>query len=190
MQEKDGIIIEMIPAQEGDCILITLEKEDIRILMDGGPAITYKNVLKQKLQQLKANGKCIDLLIVTHIDNDHIGGILELLKENGTSEESLIIPIKNIWHNSYRHLQFDKKEQPLGIPEQRILSQYTMASEAQELSDANQKDKNISATQGTTLAALLLAGGYSWNQSFDGKAVCVENGSEIILGNHCKITVL
>ena len=50
--------------------------------------------------QLRNDGKAIDLLVVTHIDNDHIGGIIELLKENGSNENPHIIEIRNIWHNS------------------------------------------------------------------------------------------
>lgn len=104
MYKKSEIEIEVLPANEGDCILITIEKEDIHILIDGGTAETYRNYLKTRLIQLKNEGKVIDLLIVTHIDNDHIGGIIELFKENGSDMDSKIIRIRNIWHNSYRHL--------------------------------------------------------------------------------------
>lgn len=100
----NDIIVDMLAADEGDCFLIMAEKENINILIDGGTAKTYHRVLKPKLQELNRLGKCIDLLVVTHIDDDHIGGILELLKENTSDSESKIIKIKNIWHNSYRHL--------------------------------------------------------------------------------------
>ena len=63
------------------------------------------------------------MLVVTHIDNDHIGGIIELLKENGSNENPHIIEIRNIWHNSYRHLQFDKKD-ALGKKEKNIFSRF------------------------------------------------------------------
>lgn len=43
---KAEIEIEVLPANEGDCILITNEKEDIHILIDGGTAETYRNYLK------------------------------------------------------------------------------------------------------------------------------------------------
>ena len=91
-------------------LLITIINEDIHILIDGGTANTYRTYLRERLIQLRNDGKAIDLLVVTHIDNDHIGGIIELLKENGSNENPHIIEIRNIWHNSYRHLQFDKKD--------------------------------------------------------------------------------
>ena len=40
--------IEMLPANEGDCILITIEKEDIHILIYGGTAETYRNCIFRK----------------------------------------------------------------------------------------------------------------------------------------------
>lgn len=113
--------IEALPANEGDCILVTIEQESLHILIDGGTAETYRNYLKNRLIQLKNEGGAIDLLIVTHIDNDHIGGVIELLKENGSNKDSKIIEIKNIWHNSYRHLQFEKKG-TLGNSEKKILN--------------------------------------------------------------------
>lgn len=51
MYKKSEIEIEVLPANEGDCILITIEKEDIHILIDGGTAETYRNYLKTRLQR-------------------------------------------------------------------------------------------------------------------------------------------
>ena len=76
MYNEEKIEVEVLPANEGECILVTIEKEDIHILIDGGTSETYRRFLKSRLVQLKKAGKNIDLLIVTHIDNDHIGGIL------------------------------------------------------------------------------------------------------------------
>lgn len=183
----DGIILEMLPANEGDCILITLPREDICILVDGGTKETYHNVLKNKLQSLKAKGKAIDLLIVTHIDDDHIGGVIELLKENGTNEEPNVIRIKEIWHNSYRHLQFEKN----GKSEQKdkeILNHYIMSGMVCNYEGKNSRE--ISIMQGTTLASLILKGGYYWNTKFRGKAVCTEAGNSVCLGEECVLTVL
>ena len=75
MFNKD-IKIEILPAGAGDCILLEVEKENYRILIDGGYAETYNRYLKQRLQVLATQGKRINLLVITHIDSDHIGGIL------------------------------------------------------------------------------------------------------------------
>ena len=89
------------------------------------------------------------MLIVTHIDNDHIGGIIELLKENGSDMDSKIIRIRNIWHNSYRHLQFEKN-QKLGRSEKNILNKIIANGEVYFNYNLG-KNNLISAIQGTTL---------------------------------------
>lgn len=188
MKIETEIWIEMLPANEGDCILITLPDADIRILIDGGTGDTYKNSLRERLLQLKSENKVINLLIVTHIDNDHIGGIIELLKDNGSNTESRIIKIENIWHNSYRHLQFDRVPET-GIAEKQILGKIIATGAAQENRQREGGRREISALQGTTLAALILQGVYSWNQQFGGMAVSSQS-KKIQLGEGCMIRVL
>ena len=186
--DHSGLWIEMLPAGEGDCIFITIPGPDIRILIDGGPKETYRNCLRERLLQLKCENKPVDLLVVTHIDHDHIGGIIELLKENGSDQESRIVKIKNIWHNSYRHLQIDKAGQT-GDAEKQILETIVSGGASREEGTAKEGKKEISALQGTTLAALILQGGYSWNRQFGGRAVS-SRSEEISLGPECFVRVL
>ena len=186
MADKTEIWIEMLPANEGDCILVTIPDADIRILIDGGICDTYKNTLRERLLELKSENKVIDLLIVTHIDNDHIGGIIELLKENGSNIESKIIKIKNIWHNSYRHLQFEKVP-IMGKAEEQILKKIIAGGAAQENQQKESGRQEINALQGTTLAALIYQGGYCWNQQFRGMAVSNQS-KKIQLGQGCTIS--
>ena len=138
------IWIEMLPANEGDCILVTIPHEDVRILIDGGTSETYTSCLRERLLQIKEEGKGIDLLVVTHIDNDHIGGIIELLKENGSFAESKIIKIQNIWHNSYRHLQFHKGLET-GEAEKQILKKIIAQGVSQEMRQFSEGKKEVSA---------------------------------------------
>ena len=186
--KESEIWIEMLPANEGDCILITIPQEDVRVLIDGGTSDTYTSCLRERLLQIKEEGKSIDLLVVTHVDNDHIGGIIELLKENGSFAESKIIKIQNIWHNSYRHLQFHKGL-ATGEAEKQILQKIVARGVSQEMRQFAKGKKKISALQGTSLAALILQGGYKWNVQFCGKAVKKQQ-EKIRLGNACTIEVL
>jgi len=64
--------INFLPAFNGDCILITTDK--FNILIDGGMSRTYYRILRDKLEELEQ----IDLVILTHIDEDHIAGLIEL----------------------------------------------------------------------------------------------------------------
>ena len=102
-----GVIIEALKATYGDCIFVTIQdKESVyTIMIDGGTPNTYsfKNKkqkteagpLKHKLSELKKQGRCIDLLIVTHVDNDHIGGIIRWFEDDIPSPDF----VKRIWMN-------------------------------------------------------------------------------------------
>ncbi|WP_229608159.1 ComEC/Rec2 family competence protein [Vibrio parahaemolyticus] len=70
--------IDILDAGHGDCLLITCG--ETRILVDSGPK-TFK-VRKELIKRLTAllAGRDIDVAIVTHNDDDHIGGYKYLLE--------------------------------------------------------------------------------------------------------------
>jgi len=93
--------IELLPAGYGDAILIAYGDDATaqhHILIDAGQAKTAPSVL-DRLATLRATGGVIDLFVVTHIDNDHIGGALKLL-----SDPAAAAMIQAIWFNGYVHL--------------------------------------------------------------------------------------
>lgn len=76
--------------------MIEFLKENYHILIDGGYADTYYNYLKDILADLSAKGKRIQLLVITHIDADHIGGIQAFLRENGDADNPVIIGVDEV----------------------------------------------------------------------------------------------
>lgn len=70
MNYKD-IQIKMFPAKTGDCFFIEFIKADFRVLIDGGFVDTYKHYLKPYLLEIGKSGRHINLLIISHIDQDH-----------------------------------------------------------------------------------------------------------------------
>jgi glyoxylase-like metal-dependent hydrolase (beta-lactamase superfamily II) len=74
--------IEMLPADHGDCLWITYGQgtEQRRILIDAGTAHSFSN-FKQRINNLGKADRHFELFVITHIDSDHIGGSLELLRE-------------------------------------------------------------------------------------------------------------
>lgn len=183
----------MFPALEGDCILISLgdELKRTHILIDGGFAVTYKNYIKPRLKEIASNGEHISLVVVTHIDTDHIEGILELLKENKSADSPQIITIEEVWHNSYRQLQLDEASEltVLDWKEKAILSNI-IAKGSMESKESLSGDKDISAEQGSSLAALLYRGNYKWNTQFKGKAVSCDNQKLVNLDSDILIRLL
>lgn len=92
--------VHFLPAKAGDCFVLELDNNDC-ILIDGGYASTYEQELKPLLLRLKDKGCRIVLMIITHIDQDHIEGAIRLLRENGAKDNPQIIPIENIWFNGF-----------------------------------------------------------------------------------------
>ncbi|OAJ94460.1 hypothetical protein APB76_09730 [Vibrio bivalvicida] len=81
------MLIDILDASHGDCILITCD--EVLVLIDSGPKkLKVRQVVVERLSTL-LKGKSIDLAIVTHNDDDHIGGFKYLL-ESGISIKSFI----------------------------------------------------------------------------------------------------
>ena len=88
--------IKFLKAGGGDSILINHKNKNI--LIDGGNDTSY---LKRELISIKNNDEFLDLLIITHHDDDHILGIIEILKQvkEGVFGEKLDF-IKQVIFNS------------------------------------------------------------------------------------------
>ncbi len=175
-----NISIKMFPAKNGDCFLVSLgSKNKKHILIDCGYAETYRRFLRDELVKIASNGEFIDLMVITHIDQDHIFGALTFLEENNKSS---FIEIKEIWHNSYRHLQFGKDKVEKITPQELnfLKREIVLGSSHVQSRVAENKinHEDISASQGSMLASLILEGGYAWNKSFGGKAVNYEKKTQ------------
>jgi beta-lactamase superfamily II metal-dependent hydrolase len=184
----NSLNITMFPASYGDSFLVSVAEDDLNILIDTGFNSTYEDHIKAKLTELKTKNTPLDFLIVTHIDSDHISGALSLLQENDLHK---IIDIKNIWHNSYRHIQNSPtNERKLSIKDQRILQQINISGYKKDRTITQNHNKDISGKQGSSLASLILKGGYDWNAQFNHNAICVENGTDIDLSSNVKLILL
>lgn len=86
----------MLPADNGDCLWLEYESGDsrMRILIDCGTEDTWHH-LKHRLGELPEDQRHFDLLVITHIDDDHIGGALPLL----THWRALGLTFGEVWFN-------------------------------------------------------------------------------------------
>ena len=171
MNSLFSITLNIFPALNGDSILVSYgPNEKKHILIDCGYVRTYNTFIKKELVEIANNGECLEKLIITHIDSDHIWGALPLLKDN----QKKFIEIKEVWHNTFRHLSNDsEKEEDISNKNEKILKK--ILSRGYFNNEPKNGENQISAEQGTTLGALLLKGDYSWNNDFNKKAVCIEN---------------
>ena len=91
-------VIHFIKAMSGDSFLIELGDGHC-VLVDCGYKSTYERELKPLLQKLHNEGCRVDLLVISHMDEDHIGGAIALIEDNGDSRNPNVIAIDNIWFN-------------------------------------------------------------------------------------------
>jgi beta-lactamase superfamily II metal-dependent hydrolase len=95
---KGELTLHILPAQDGDCLLLRAKAEDgdpFAVLIDGGRAASYSK-WKPHLNILLGSRPIIDLLVVTHIDADHIEGILKFLEDGDRN-----IKVSEVWYNGF-----------------------------------------------------------------------------------------
>ena len=143
-----------LPALNGDCILVEFQTSHY-ILIDGGYVDTYENYLLPTLKEIESRGGKLDVVVVTHIDGDHISGIIRLL-------EDMPIGIGEIWYNGYRHIQ----SVAVTTEDKETFVHRSICKESQ-----SEECKPISAKQGCTLSALIARNGIPWNIPWKGNTI-------------------
>jgi beta-lactamase superfamily II metal-dependent hydrolase len=109
--------LHIFQSADGDCLL--LESKDKRlILCDGGRSASMIEFVRGELSKLRGKKRKIDYAYVSHIDNDHITGVLQLLEDEvewrvfdhhkaaghtGIKKPTIPRPpeIGGLWHNSF-----------------------------------------------------------------------------------------
>lgn len=155
----------------GDCIFLILEDEksgeSFHIMIDCG-------VFTPKIKAFVEHdlGMRIDMLIVTHYDDDHIAGIIKMLLEFGNLEIGKIIfnCFQNYDENTTAKIPTEDKE---------LLAQYATNIHLPSNSDNNK----ISASQ-AALLSLLLKSNDKWFHVWE-RNIFVE-GDSIYIGNNSK----
>lgn len=112
--------IKFLKAFNGDSILISFKEgqNSRNILIDGGMPATYiqkgKNgkpeygELKETIDTIRERNEKIDLLVLTHVDDDHVGGVLKWFEKDEDAHKL----IGKVWFNSGRLISqyFDEEE--------------------------------------------------------------------------------
>ncbi|MFQ5742151.1 MAG: MBL fold metallo-hydrolase [Acidobacteriota bacterium] len=115
-------------ADKGDCLLLT-SSNGTNILADGGMRDSYRQHVAPALGKLHQDGQVLDLVYLSHIDQDHIAGILQLVNDlvdwrvfrYQTTNGNPTFPtpgspeppaIRQIWHNAF-HEQVGKNAGPI-----------------------------------------------------------------------------
>ncbi|MFC1713680.1 ComEC/Rec2 family competence protein [Candidatus Poribacteria bacterium] len=142
----DLLEVTMLPGQEGDCLQITYgQKSDKKyILIDGGRKWTYENSLQEVLGDSGISE--LELLVITHVDRDHIDGVMALCKD-----DALQLHVKDVWFNTYDHLRGRSINPPAN--------------------DGGLELEPMGPKMGEALSDLLIKREWPWNNHFGGHAI-------------------
>lgn len=209
------LTLQMLPAGCGDCLWLEYGTGAAKrvVIIDGGlteTATTLRQRMEMARQERGVATLEVELLVVTHIDNDHILGIIDLLKA-----ETPGLRVKDIWFNG--------RPQLIGLPNPprsggrsggRRPRKSTAAGPADlmggagdsdEVEGEDQADLDVSALptaadllgpkQGDELSKLLAARGLPWNKHalWKGGAVMIPDSGvlpSVTLEGDLKLTVL
>jgi beta-lactamase superfamily II metal-dependent hydrolase len=103
-------------SDKGDCLLLSAgtKNDPTHVLIDGGMRDSFRQHVASKIARLPQ----LDLVYVSHIDEDHISGVLQLMddafewlvhdhrRKNGGNPKKPGVPrppkMRDVWHNAFR----------------------------------------------------------------------------------------
>jgi hypothetical protein len=108
------LTLEPLQAAEGDCLLLywgTASDTKLAVI-DGGPGNVYPDKLRPRLDEIRTQRALsqlpIDLVMVSHVDNDHVVGVKKLFKELKTTDiRTRPFTVKRLWHNTFNDILND-----------------------------------------------------------------------------------
>jgi hypothetical protein len=110
--------LEALAAKYGDSLLLHYgEPDDPRLIaIDGGPSGVFKAALLPRLEELRGErgGKLpIEILMVSHLDDDHVRGVLDLANRMDEKDELRTgFDVKTLWLNTFEDTVGEDKPLP------------------------------------------------------------------------------
>lgn len=115
--------LEALPAEEGDCLLLhwgTRKTPHVAVI-DGGPGRVYENHLRPRLEEIVQNLGVeqlpLELVMVSHMDSDHIVGIRKLFSQlkrefvDQRPASERILRVERLWLNVFNDVLNDAIDQ-------------------------------------------------------------------------------
>ncbi len=98
--------LHIVQAEQGDCLILEYGalSNPRYTLIDGGPDTIYDEHLRGVLQGIRDAGRKLDLIVLSHVDDDHVQGLLDLMAELQQQRDSgapETISSDALWHNTF-----------------------------------------------------------------------------------------
>ena len=171
----------VVQAEFGDCFLLEYGSAVAPrfLLVDGGPPDTWELHLESELAGIAQVGGALDLVMLSHVDNDHIVGLLDLLARLRADGAAPLIGVGGIWHNSFgRTVDVDGTLGP------RLRAATMNAASVQSAVAVN------GIAEGNALRLVAQALGIPLNAGFPGDLVCADDHPQPVLLGNLKLTVV
>lgn len=167
-----------VQAQFGDSLILEFGTNANRrfILVDGGPPDTFSNDLESALKSI-VDKKKLDLVILSHIDNDHIVGLLDLfaaLEQDQANGDNPRVSVAGLWHNS-----FQKSLDPSGEIAQRM-QMLIMTAGASNVAMPLAADAFLGVNEGNHLRILSKKLKVPLNKGFKNELIMIETAKQAI----------
>lgn len=178
-----GTTLDILRAKKGDCLVLT--RGTVRVLIDGGDRGTYNQFLRSYLEDLEdtdgEDAPDIDLVIVSHVDSDHIAGIEDLFEDMDEARQEQRAPIVNVrqvWLNSFADaIAASGAETPKAAKAASVELAETFADIFPDLGHTSGAAVLASVGQGRRVRNNLIKLGIPVNRRFKNKLVLLGNRS-------------
>jgi hypothetical protein len=175
--------LRVLQAEFGDCLILEYgtPQSPRYLLVDGGPEETYVRHLAPELGAIEQAGGALDLVVLSHVDNDHTIGLLDFvsdLEQRRANNQPATIGGSALWHNSFSNT--------IGAGtdiEPRLRTMLATAGAAATVMAAT----GAAVTgigEGNTLRRKALTLSYELNKGFANDLICVDDApAPATLGN-------
>ena len=189
--------LEAVFAKHGDALILHYgsEEDPKWVLIDGGPRGVYKRYLLPRFEQLREEWDLekqsfpLEMVMVSHVDDDHINGILALFDgqlDAHDKRQRLPFKIRRLWHNSFDDIVAKEGEDVV-----TALADEAKESGATSASLGNSSAIIQSVKQGRELRqAATKLGMTKVNSPFDDLVTTAASSEEIDLGADMSFLVL
>jgi len=209
--------LDVLRARKGDCLMLHYGSKDDPhlILIDGGPSNVYKPHLKPRIGQVHKARELdekdplpVDVVMVSHVDDDHIKGILDLTTEQRGKNPDLRLEVTSLWHNSFDDL-LNTKPGELMVETAELgggaaggggpfdsgavlasLGKSALAADVEDDEKMHAYEVLSSIPQGRTLRDDAKALGWDLNHKFKGKLILASKATKPVTLDGLKVTVV
>lgn len=178
--------IRIVQADYGDCLILEYGTASTPrfLLIDGGPENVFANHLRAELAAIGAAGHRLDLVAISHVDTDHITGLLDLLAElrdqrvNGRPE---LVGIDALWHNSFARAIDTTNE---------IVPQLNALAALNQMAAPQAGASILGIGEGNRVRQMAIQLTIPMNSGFAGDVICVDDAPEPVSLGNLRLTIV